>query len=129
MPLIDPVTMSSAALALRPAAKAKENELLSQPTPTNATALAQTATHLIPVLQLAVFIARFDALVADPVSTMMSSLPIVAALQIAYVLICLPPAGSQGNVKPAKKTTGRGASKKGATTQAAIPNIYVVGAF
>ncbi|KAJ4022378.1 Glycosylphosphatidylinositol (GPI) anchor assembly protein [Fusarium irregulare] len=37
---------------------------------------------------------RFDALVADPVSTLQTGLPVVAAIQAVYLMLSLPPAGS-----------------------------------
>ncbi|KAH8893422.1 hypothetical protein GQ53DRAFT_745679 [Thozetella sp. PMI_491] len=74
-----------------------------QPVLVKATPAARTAQHAIPALVLALFLFRFDALVADPVSTMTSSLPIILALQTAYVLICLPVAGSAPASKAPKK--------------------------
>ncbi|KAK7431743.1 Glycosylphosphatidylinositol (GPI) anchor assembly protein [Neonectria magnoliae] len=66
-----------------------------------------------PVLLATLFAWRFDALVADPVSTLFTALPVVAAIQAAYVRLCLPVAGSQG-AKTAKKLRP-GEKKKDAT--------------
>ena len=72
------------------------------------TALAKWYTHVHPILLLATFYLRFRALVADPVSTLTTSLIVVGVLQLAYVVICLPPTGSAGSAptasaaKPAK---------------------------
>jgi uncharacterized spore protein YtfJ len=50
---------------------------------------------------------RFRALVADPVSMMTTTLPLTAALQVAYAVLCLPVAGSQGGAGGARKTKAR----------------------
>ncbi|KAH7148513.1 GPI biosynthesis protein family Pig-F-domain-containing protein [Dactylonectria macrodidyma] len=55
-----------------------------------------------PLLLAGLFAWRFDALVADPVSTLQTALPVVAVLQAAYVTLCLPAAGSLG-AKVSKK--------------------------
>lgn len=58
------------------------------------TATAQTHSHLHPFLLLALYAFRFQSLVADPVSTLWSDLPLYAVLQITYAVTCLPQAGS-----------------------------------
>jgi hypothetical protein len=66
---------------------------------------ARLYTHLHPVLLLAVFLVRFNALVADPVATLFTSLIPLSILQLCYVVTCLPTAsgsGSQPPPKPAK---------------------------
>lgn len=79
---------------------AKPRDVSPQPVQINSSPSAQAIRHLQPVLLLATFLLRFNALVANPVSTMQTSLPVVAAIQVAYVVACLPPAGSQvGTVK------------------------------
>ncbi|OTB09050.1 hypothetical protein M426DRAFT_316343 [Hypoxylon sp. CI-4A] len=83
---------------------------------------AQVIRHLHPALLLSLFLIRFNALVADPVKTMTSSIPIVAVIQAVYAVTCLPPAGSQG-VKPAKKL--RPGEKKKSGSEAVGPNIAV----
>jgi GPI ethanolamine phosphate transferase 2/3 subunit F len=55
---------------------------------------AQLYSYVHPTLLLSLYAIRFPTLVADPVSTLLSDLPVVAALQIAYVVTCLPQAGS-----------------------------------
>ncbi|KAK4242560.1 glycosylphophatidylinositol anchor phosphoethanolamine transferase [Achaetomium macrosporum] len=72
------------------------------PVQTKQTPLAQTARHALPALLTCLFLVRFPALVADPVSTMTTTLPLTAALQVSYAVICLPAAGSHG-AKPARK--------------------------
>ncbi|OXV10526.1 hypothetical protein Egran_01713, partial [Elaphomyces granulatus] len=55
---------------------------------------ARTYAHVHPALLLSLYVMRFPGLVADPVSSLLHGLPFLAALQGAYVVICLPPAGS-----------------------------------
>lgn len=93
MPLIDPVTMSAPD---QPVAKSQPIELL----PTD---LARIFTNVHPALLLSAYYLRFPALVADPVTTLLQSLPILAILQIAYAIFCLPPTGSGTSSKPIKK--------------------------
>ena len=67
------------------------------------TPAAQTARHALPAALTALYLLRFDALVADPVPAMRNALPVVAALQMTYALLCLPAAGepaSKANRKP-----------------------------
>ncbi|EAW11738.1 PIG-F family protein [Aspergillus clavatus NRRL 1] len=58
------------------------------------TQLARTYSILHPVLLLGILAFRFNTLVADPVTELLNTLPFLAALQLSYVMICLPPAGS-----------------------------------
>jgi hypothetical protein len=109
MPLVDPVTMSSptskGAAAQPPSASpTKENGPFASllPVQIRQTPLAQAARHGLPALLAALFVVRFRALVADPVSTMLSSLPVVVAIQLVYAVVCLPAAGSQ-SAKTARK--------------------------
>lgn len=111
MPLVDPVTMASSPTkggATTPGVLTPARLLPVQirPSPT-----AQTARHALPALLAAVYAVRFPALVADPVPAMASTLPVVAALQVAYAVLCLPAAGSPA--KPAAKSRP-GEKKKGA---------------
>jgi GPI ethanolamine phosphate transferase 2/3 subunit F len=55
---------------------------------------AQTYAHIHPTLLLAVYAFRFPAVVVDPTSTLLNDLPLYTALQIVYVVTCLPHAGS-----------------------------------
>jgi phosphatidylinositol glycan class F len=103
MPLIDPVTMSSAgAQTPAPAKPSLPIELL----PTD---FARIFSQAHPALLLSAYYLRFPALVADPVPTLLNSLLPLAAVQIVYAATCLPAVGS--NAKPAKKTK-LNASKK-----------------
>jgi len=61
------------------------------------TEAARLYTHIHPFLVLGVYYIRFNALVADPVSTLLTSLLPLSFLQISYVVTCLPAA--KGSVK------------------------------
>lgn len=56
--------------------------------------LAKGYSYVHPVLLLTLCAARFQALVADTVQELLRDLPWLALLQISYVMLCLPPAGS-----------------------------------
>ena len=126
MPLIDPVTMSAPGpKTAPPTATSKTTEpgvsAPLQPTQVKATPIAQTAQFAFPALVVALFLVRFDALVADPVATLAGSLPALALLQAVYVLTSLPVAGSAAASKAAKKA--RPGEKKKATGE---PIAFVV---
>jgi hypothetical protein len=125
MPLIDPVTMSASMAkgsVSQAAAKEKDDSPALQPIQVRETPLAQAARHGFPALLAALFLYQFHTLVADPVSTMWTALPVVALLQCGYAVVCLPVAGSQ-SAKPAKKPRP-GEKKKPA--DGAGPNAVVV---
>ncbi|CAJ2502711.1 Uu.00g101050.m01.CDS01 [Anthostomella pinea] len=124
MPLIDPVTMSQPAgkAGATQSTKAKDSVSLTQPVPIMPSSQAQAVKHVHPVILLSFFLLRFNALVADPVSTMTTSLPVVLAIQAAYTIICLPAVGSQA-AKPAKKL--RPGEKKKPGSEGAGSNIAV----
>lgn len=84
------------------------------------TPASKALSTLRPGLLLALLAARFSAVVADPVAELQIGLAVVAALQITYAVVCLPPAGSQ-NAKPTRKPRP-GERKK----QDAGPNLIVV---
>lgn len=125
MPLIDPVTMStpSATAGAAQSSKPADSEAATKPVPILPTSQAQIVRHAHPVLLGAFFYARFGALVEDPITTMWSSVPVVLAMQVAYTILCLPPAGAQA-MKPAKKL--RPGEKKKSAADGAGPNIAVV---
>ena len=116
--MVDPATMSSTitkraaaqaqATAPKASSAATQNTAAPttaaqlQPVQTKQTPLAQTARFALPALLAGLFLVRFRALVADPVSEMSIALPMTAALQAGYAIVCLPVAGSQ-NAKPARK--------------------------
>ncbi|KAI5467174.1 GPI biosynthesis protein family Pig-F-domain-containing protein [Mariannaea sp. PMI_226] len=77
-----------------------------------------------PLLLAGLFYWRFNALVADPVSTLQIALPIVASIQVAYAVLCLPVAGSQG-VKTPKKARLGGDKKKGDGSPNALTRLTI----
>ncbi len=96
MPLIDPVTMSSAGassqvITLKP----------SFPIELLPTDLARIFSHVHPAILLSAYYLRFPALVSDPTYTLLNSLLPLAAVQILYAVVCLPSVGS--NAKVVKK--------------------------
>lgn len=111
MPLVDPVTMASSSRT-----KGATPDVLSParllPVQIRPSPAAQAARHALPALLAAVYAVRFPALVADPVPAMAGTLPVVAALQVAYAVLCLPAAGSPA--KPAAAKSRPGEKKKGA---------------
>ncbi|KAI1107054.1 GPI biosynthesis protein family Pig-F-domain-containing protein [Jackrogersella minutella] len=122
MALLDPVTMPSPAGKARASdvSKSKEGETPTHGVRTIASLQAQVVRHAHPVLLISLFLVRFHALVADPVATMSSSIPIVVVVQAVYTITCLPPAGSQ-TTKPAKKL--RPGEKKKSGSDGMGPNI------
>ncbi|KAJ6119183.1 Glycosylphosphatidylinositol anchor biosynthesis protein 11 [Penicillium sp. IBT 18751x] len=56
--------------------------------------LSQGYSYVHPVLLLTLCALRFEKLVADPAQELLKDLPWLALLQIFYVMLCLPPAGS-----------------------------------
>lgn len=58
------------------------------------TTIAQTYSHIHPTILLALYSVRFSTLVSDPVSTLWNDIPLYTALQTAYIVTCLPQAGS-----------------------------------
>jgi len=115
MPLIDPVTMAAP----------DQVSLKSQPVELLPTDLARIFTNVHPVLLLSAYYLRFPALVADPVTTLLQSLPILAVLQIAYATCCLPPTGSGTSSKPIKKAKP-GAKKMDTSPSKAITVLFAL---
>lgn len=64
------------------------------------TTASKVLSTLRPALLLALLAGRFCAFVEDPVSELQTGLIGLAVFQVAYAVICLPPAGSQ----PGKST-------------------------
>lgn len=104
IPLIDPVKMS----ATKPASSVMPAKL-AQPVELLPTDLARIVSQAHPALLLSAYYLRFPALVADPVSTLLISTLPLTALQIGYVVICLPAVGSSS--KSTRKSKP-GASKR-----------------
>ncbi|KAI3391763.1 hypothetical protein diail_6835 [Diaporthe ilicicola] len=76
-----------------------------QPVHPNSTAASQAARHVLPIVLASLFLASFSRLVADPVTAMTTSLPVIALLQVLYAFVCLPAAGS-GSPKNRKPKPG-----------------------
>ncbi|KAI3332888.1 GPI biosynthesis protein family Pig-F-domain-containing protein [Ustulina deusta] len=112
----------SVAFAIPEPAKANETDYPTQAVRTIPSPEAQALRHAHPAILLGLFTIRFRALVADPVSTMQTSLPVVLALQAAYTITCLPAAGSHG-AKVSRKL--RPGEKKKTGSDGAGPNIAV----
>jgi phosphatidylinositol glycan class F len=71
-------------------------------------------THLHPILVLSLYAYRFQAIVANPVPALTSTLVPLSILQIAYVAICLPPTGSSGSSTLQQEKRKPGEKKKSA---------------
>ncbi|KAL2222448.1 phosphoethanolamine transferase [Thermoascus aurantiacus ATCC 26904] len=100
---------------------------------------AQTYANIHPALLLSLYAARFPSLVADPVNALLSQLPLLAVLQVAYVVTCLPPVGSApssgessaGGAEGGEKRTvsssssGSGTSSTTSSTTAPAPSSVI----
>ncbi|KAL2190907.1 hypothetical protein L209DRAFT_675364 [Thermothelomyces heterothallicus CBS 203.75] len=124
MLLADPVTSMSSALVKGAAAQAQAHAAFAKSAPLaprttlrpvqiRQTPLAQTARHALPALLAGLFALRFRALVADPVSTMATTtLPLTAALQVAYAVWCLPAPGGPAAKAGRKPRPGESSLRK-----------------
>ncbi|UKZ91073.1 uncharacterized protein TrAFT101_006070 [Trichoderma asperellum] len=103
MPLVDPITMSSA-LVKGSSAQATDTKpkaaIAAVPTFNNA--LSKGVSFGRVAVLLGLLAAQFNELVAQPALTLQTAVPVVAVVQVAYVVLCLPAAGSQ-QAKAAKK--------------------------
>ncbi|KAB8338763.1 hypothetical protein FH972_021708 [Carpinus fangiana] len=79
----------------------------TSPVHSNTDDLARLYTHIHPVLVLAIFYARFSATVADPVSSLLTLLPVLTLLQCIYCAICLPTSSATSAPEPAKTTPAK----------------------
>ncbi|KAM3441869.1 hypothetical protein MY4824_001283 [Beauveria thailandica] len=99
-----PTTMSSAktttttAAAASPGPEAAEAKpkILLHPVPVYDSPLAQGVSVGRVAVLLGLLAWQMDNLIADPASTLSRALPVVAAVQAVYVVLCIPPAGSPG---------------------------------
>lgn len=66
-------------------------------------ALAQLYANLHPALLSGLIVFNFPSLVRDPINTLLAQAPLVALLQAAYCIICLP---STGQTAPAGAKAG-----------------------
>jgi phosphatidylinositol glycan class F len=102
MPLVDPITMSALAQdASAQAADSKPKAAIAA-VPTFNNALSKGVSFGRVAVLLGLLAAQFNELVAQPALTLQSAVPVVAVVQVAYVVLCLPAAGSQ-QAKAAKK--------------------------
>jgi phosphatidylinositol glycan class F len=69
---------------------------------------ARLYTHIHPILVLSLYALKFPALVADPTSTLLSTLAPLAVLQIAFVAVCLPPTGGTPAIRKQKPGEKKG---------------------
>jgi phosphatidylinositol glycan class F len=86
--------------------------------------LARTYMHIHPLLVLSVYGLKFNALVADPVSTLFSTLPYLAVLQIAFVAVCLPPTGGAPKKPTEKKAKAPGKPEQGGNSKLVVRVLY-----
>ncbi|OAA42263.1 phosphoethanolamine transferase PIGF [Metarhizium rileyi] len=86
--------MSSTLVKDTPAQEADSKSQVA-PIPLIDSPLSKGIAIVRPVLLLGLLALRFDAVVAEPASSLQLALPAVALIQTAYVTTCLPPAGSQ----------------------------------
>ena len=84
----------------------------TSPITVSPTAISRTFAQLQPGLLLSFFYFRFPSLVADPISTLWTSLLPIALLQTTYAITCLPP--YQASAPPSTKTTKAGPRKRAA---------------
>ncbi|KAG9248611.1 GPI biosynthesis protein Pig-F [Calycina marina] len=115
MPLIDPITMSSTAPS--PIIKS------SHPIELLPTDLARLFTHTHPAILLAAFTLSFPALVVNPVSTLLNSLPPLAIIQASYAVICLPATGTAAKLDKKPKP---GAKKEIVPSRAPVTIFYAL---
>ena len=138
MPLVDAVTMpspsdASAAAKPRPPRPSSPGKATGaaltapelRPIAVNDTAASRALRYSQPAAVAAVFAYAFPALVADPVAALGLLLPVTAAAQLAWAVVCLPPAGAAA--ARAKAARARPGEKKRARDAAAAgPNVAVV---
>jgi len=105
MPLVDPVTMSRT-LTKGSSASSPQKAVTISPVAVLDAPLARPLALARPAALLALLGMRFGALVADPVPTLKSALPVVAVVQAVYAVLCLPVAGSQQGRAAKKQRPG-----------------------
>lgn len=98
---------------------------------------ARLYTHVHPALVLSLYALRFNAIVADPVPALTTTLIPLSLLQIAYVAICLPPTGGTASApltNDKRKVGDKKKAEKGRLERAigskviVSPPLYVAGA-
>jgi len=101
-------------------AESKPRKLLSTSLPIEIlpTDTARLYTYIHPFLVLGVYYLRFSALVADPVSTLLTSLIPLSVLQISYAVTCLPAAKRAAKQSTPVKSAKQGQRKKPGASKA-----------
>lgn len=72
------------------------------------TPYSQLYRHVHPILVLSVAYFSFSSLVADPISTLISTAIPLAIFQFLYCILCLPPWSSKPAPSPSSKKDGNG---------------------
>jgi len=108
----DPATMTET--------ESKRRKFLSTSLPIDIlpTDTARLYTHMHPFLVLGVYYLRFNALVADPVSTLLTSLLPLSVLQISSAVTCLPAAKRAAKQSTPVKSAKQGQRKKPGASKA-----------
>lgn len=129
MPLVDPITMSSA-LAKDASAQATDSKpkatIAAVPTFNNA--LSKGVSFGRVAVLLGLLAAQFNELVAQPALTLQSAVPVVAVVQVAYVVLCLPAAGSQQAKAAKKPRPGEKKKPEAAGTSSLVVRIFPLNA-
>ncbi|KAJ5179106.1 hypothetical protein N7492_002316 [Penicillium capsulatum] len=85
--------------------------------------LARTYSYVHPALLLSLCALRFDNLVENPVRELLSDLPWLTALQLSYVVICIPPAGTTVYTEATSSVTEGDDKKKAASRSPSSPAV------
>lgn len=88
--------------------------------------IAKLYTHIHSVLVLSSYIFSFQSVVANPVRSLYILLLPLSILQVAYVVLCLPPAGITSTASSQKAGTTKvfGGKKKAANWSSKIVVCY-----
>ena len=86
--------VSTTSSSFNPSAQAPAAKPAAPPVSILPSQIAQAYSLAHPAVLLVVLVVRFRALVKDPVAELLNDLPFLALLQVGYVMVCLPPAGS-----------------------------------
>jgi hypothetical protein len=81
--------------------------------------VAKLYTHLHPFLVLSTYILRFQSTVEDPIRSLYTLLLPLSFLQVAYVVVCLPPSGTTQTASNQKSGTSK-AAKQGRSKSASL---------
>ncbi|KAI9369871.1 GPI biosynthesis protein family Pig-F-domain-containing protein [Aspergillus egyptiacus] len=104
--------MASAAPSQTPQHSPSKRKPSAPPTSILPSQFAQIYSLAHPVLLLSLVVARFNAVVNGPIPELLNGIPFLVALQVIFVMVCLPPAGA----KPETKDTAVAAPRTGTGT-------------